>query len=54
MAHHLHQITRREIDFGTDGTLHYFSVPALEENGIGNISRLPISLRIVLSACVFR
>ena len=33
---------------GTDGK--YFSLPALEEQGLGKISRLPISIRIVLES----
>ena len=31
---------------GRDGFL--FSLPALEEKGVGKISRLPVSIRIVL------
>src|SRR6476661_5052892 len=44
-----------------DGTLHsfdagkgnvgfYYSLPALEEKGFGKISRLPVSIRIVLES----
>src|SRR5205814_9043727 len=33
---------------GREGFL--FSLPALEEQGIGNISRLPVSIRIVLES----
>ena len=33
---------------GTDGTFH--SLPALEEQGFGKISRLPVSIRIVLES----
>jgi len=33
---------------GTDA--HYYSLPALEAAGIGTVSRLPVSLRIVLEA----
>lgn len=50
MSVSLHEITRREIDVAPDEKLHFFSVPALEEHGIGKVSRLPISLRIVLES----
>lgn len=33
---------------GSEGKLH--SLPALQEQGIGNISRLPVSIRIVLES----
>jgi aconitate hydratase len=32
------------------GKGHFFSLPALEEQGIGKISRLPVSIRIVLES----
>jgi len=32
--------------------IHYYSVNALEEAGVGNISRLPLSLRIVLESMI--
>jgi aconitate hydratase len=42
----------REIDLGL-GTRHrYFSLPALEQAGFGRISRLPMSLRVVLESLV--
>ena len=31
----------------SDGRLRYHSRPALEEAGVGRISRLPVSIRIV-------
>jgi len=34
----------------SDGQLSYHSLPALEEAGVGRISRLPVSIRIVLVA----
>ncbi|GGE51724.1 aconitate hydratase [Agaricicola taiwanensis] len=46
----MHKHTKRPIDLGYGGEHHYFSVPALEEAGIGKVSRLPISLRIVLES----
>lgn len=37
--------------FSVNGqTAHYFSLPALEEQGLGAISRLPVSIRIVLES----
>lgn len=30
--------------------LKYYSLPALEKNGIGKISRLPVSIRIILES----
>jgi aconitate hydratase len=30
--------------------IHYYSLPALEKAGVGNISRLPLSIRIVLES----
>ncbi|HON07481.1 MAG TPA: aconitate hydratase AcnA [Verrucomicrobiota bacterium] len=40
----------REFDSGNGEKALMFSLPALEEAGLGQISRLPISLRIVLEA----
>ena len=42
--------TLRKFDagHGRDASLH--SLPALEEQGIGPISRLPVSIRIVLES----
>ncbi len=37
-----------QTDQGREGFLH--SLPALEEQGLGNISRLPVSIRIVLES----
>jgi aconitate hydratase len=37
-----------ETESGTQGK--YYSLPALEEQGIGKISRLPVSIRIVLES----
>jgi aconitate hydratase len=47
----LKAICEREIDFGGSKS-RYFSLPALEQAGFGNISRLPVSLRIVLESLV--
>src|SRR5580658_10115077 len=40
----------RKFDTGTGGQGSYYSLPALEEAGIGKISRLPVSIRIVLES----
>ncbi len=40
----------RTFDLGFGRTGQYYSLPALEEAGVGNISRLPISIRIVLES----
>ena len=49
MAHNLFN-SRKEftIKNGKKGT--YYSLPALEKAGLGNISKLPISIRIVLES----
>jgi aconitate hydratase len=43
-------VARREIDLGPGKRCRYYSVPALEQQGIGRVSRLPVSLRIVLES----
>jgi len=43
-------LTKFEAGKGREGFL--YSLPALEEQGIGNISRLPVSIRIVLESVV--
>lgn len=43
-------VARREIDLGPGQRCHYYSVPVLEQQGIGPVSRLPVSLRIVLES----
>ena len=42
--------TLRTFDAGQGKTGLYYSLPALEEKGLGKISRLPISIRIVLES----
>jgi len=41
---------RREIDLGAGVKRSYYSLRALEAQGIGRISRLPVSIRIVLES----
>jgi aconitate hydratase len=45
-------LCEREIDLGAGVKSRYFSLPALEQAGFGKISRLPVSLRIVLESIV--
>jgi aconitate hydratase len=40
----------RPLDAGKGKTGFYYSLPALEEKGFGKISRLPVSIRIVLES----
>jgi aconitate hydratase len=44
------QQTIRTFDYGKGKQARYYSLPALEEAGIGQVSRLPVSLRIVLES----
>ncbi|OGA45161.1 MAG: aconitate hydratase 1 [Betaproteobacteria bacterium RIFCSPLOWO2_12_FULL_62_13] len=46
----LSSLCKREIDLGPGKRGHIFSLPALEQRGAGLVSRLPISLRIVLES----
>ena len=49
MAHNLHQSLQQfRTASGKNG--RYYSLPALEKAGIGKISRLPVSIRIVLES----
>jgi aconitate hydratase len=46
-------VCERKIDLGGSGRqLSYFSLPALEQAGYGAVSRLPLSLRVVLESLV--
>src|SRR5437016_6955277 len=42
--------TLRKFDAGKGREGFFFSLPALEEQGIGKISRLPVSIRIVFES----
>ena len=42
--------TLRPFDSGTDAPAYLHSLPALEEAGVGPISKLPVSIRIVLES----
>jgi aconitate hydratase len=45
-------LCENEIDLGAGARSRFFSLPALERAGFGRISRLPVSLRIVLESLV--
>ena len=49
MSHDLFN-TRQTFTTGTGEDGSYYSLPQLENAGLGNISRLPISIRIVLES----
>src|SRR5207237_1621286 len=42
--------TLQKFDAGNGRTGFFHSLPALEKQGVGNISRLPVSIRIVLES----
>ena len=48
-AHNLHE-TLKQFDLGTGREGDYYSLPALEKAGVGPISKLPVSIRIVLES----
>ncbi|HUF03603.1 MAG TPA: aconitate hydratase [Aridibacter sp.] len=49
MAHNLFN-TRQKFTTGSGGEGTLYSLPKLQEEGIGNVSRLPVSIRIVLES----
>jgi aconitate hydratase len=49
MTHNLHN-SLQEFEIGAGKTGKFYSLPALEKAGIAKISRLPVSIRIVLEA----
>ncbi len=50
MQHNLHNTLRALAISDSNGPLHYYSLPALEAAGVGPISRLPVSIRLVLES----
>jgi aconitate hydratase len=48
-AHNLYN-SLQSFDLGDSRKGHFYSLPALEAAGVGNISRLPVSIRIVLES----
>ncbi|NOT47216.1 MAG: hypothetical protein HOP17_05635, partial [Acidobacteria bacterium] len=49
MTHSLFN-TRQEFTTGNGQVGTYYSLPQLEKEGIANVSRLPVSIRIVLES----
>lgn len=49
MKHNLFN-SLKEFKTGKGETAHYYSLPALEAAGLGKISRLPVSIRVVLES----
>ncbi|KZE25971.1 aconitate hydratase AcnA [Crenobacter luteus] len=47
---HAFEHTRQSLSLSGGQTFSYFSLPALEAAGVGRVSRLPVSIRIVLEA----
>jgi aconitate hydratase len=52
MTSALKDLCERELDLGFAAKTRFFSLPALEQAGFGRISRLPVSLRVVLESLV--
>src|ERR1700679_1280528 len=52
MTSALKDLCEREIDLGSAAKARCFSLPALEQAGFGKISRLPVSLRVILESLV--
>ncbi|MBE1443943.1 aconitate hydratase AcnA [Paenibacillus sp. OAS669] len=51
MAKKDHYSVRKALDV-KGKTFHYYSLPGLEEQGLGNISQLPFSIKVLLEAAV--
>jgi len=51
MSHNLFN-AQKEFKFGSGQSGKYYSIPALEQAGVAKVSRLPISLRIVLESAL--
>ncbi|GAB3265148.1 aconitate hydratase [Chitinimonas naiadis] len=49
MPHNLHD-TLKTLALPSGKSLHYYSLPALEAAGVGPISKLPVSIRLVLES----
>ncbi len=49
MPHNLHN-TLQDFKLSSGKTGKFYSLPALEKAGLGKISRLPVSIRIVLES----
>src|SRR5687768_3373058 len=51
MSHNLFN-SLRQFEFGAGKSGKYYSLPALEQAGLGKVSRLPVSLRVVLESAL--
>ena len=51
MSHNLYD-SQQDFKFGAGKSGKYYSLPALEKAGVGKVSRLPISLRVVLESAL--
>ncbi len=51
MSHNLYN-SLQEFQFGAGKTGQYYSLPALEKAGVAKVSRLPVSLRVVLESAL--
>ena len=49
MTHNLFN-SLKELSISEGKSAKFYSLPALEESGLGKISRLPVSVRIVLES----
>jgi len=49
MTHNLFN-SKQELTISNGKTAAFYSLPALEKNGVGKISRLPVSIRIILES----
>ena len=49
MSHNLFD-TFQQFKLAGGGAGHFYSLPALEKAGVGKVSRLPVSIRIVLES----
>ena len=47
---HNHFDSLQEFQYGAGRTGKYYSLPQLEKAGLGQVSRLPVSIRIVLES----
>ena len=49
MSHNLHN-TFQEFKLASGAAGRFYSLPALEAAGVGRVSRLPVSIRVVLES----
>ena len=46
------EFTRKSLSLSNGRVFHYYSLPALEESGVGDLSRVPKSVKILLESLV--